>query len=109
MRPVTITVSSLGASVPVPLSLGNTPFNIGLGAALSVGANLTYKVQHTFDNVYSPTFNAATATWYDHATLTGKTASADGNYAFPVMAIRLNVTAYVSGSVTLSILSAGLI
>jgi hypothetical protein len=108
MRPVRVTVGSATTSAPVPLSIGATPFNIGLGVALSAGANLTYKVQHTFDDVFDPAFNAATATWYDHATLTGRTASADGNYAYPVVAIRLNVTPYTSGSAVMTVLAAGI-
>lgn len=41
---------------------------------------------------------------YDHSTLTGLTASAVGNLAFPVTAVRLNVTAYTSGSAALTVL-----
>ncbi len=108
MRPIRVTVGSATVSAPVPMDQYETPFNIGLGVALSAGANLTYKVQHTFDDVFSPTFNAATATWYDHATLTAKTASSDGNYAYPVVAIRLNVTPYTSGSAVLTVLQAGI-
>lgn len=108
MRPVRVTVGSLTVSAPIPLNLYSSPFNIGLGIALSVGAGLTYKVQHTFDDVFAQGFVAANATWYDHATLVNKTASSDGNYAYPVVAIRLNVTAYTSGSAVMTVLSAGI-
>ena len=40
---------------------------------------------------------------FDHATVTGKSASSDGNYAYNVTAIRLNVTAYTSGSVLMEV------
>ena len=53
-------------------------------------------------------FDPATAKWYTHATLVNKTASGEGNYAFPVSAIRLNVTAYTSGSATMNVLQAGI-
>lgn len=33
----------------------------------------------------------------DHSTLTAKTASADGNYAFPVQMVRLNITSTGTG------------
>jgi hypothetical protein len=108
MRPIRITVGSATTSAVIPLDQYISPFNIGIGVSLSVGASLTYKVQHTLDDVFSPTFNASTAVWYDHATLTGKTASADGNYASPVTAIRLNVTPWTSGTATINVLQAGL-
>lgn len=109
MQPIRVTLSSATVSNPIPLDRYISPFNVGLGVAISVGGSLTYSVQHTFDDVFSPTFNPATAAWFTNATLVAKTASADGNYAFPVTAIRLNVTTYISGSVMLSIVQAGLI
>ena len=38
-----------------------------------------------------------------HATITGNTASVDGNYAFPITAMRLNVTAWSAGVTTLTV------
>jgi hypothetical protein len=108
MRPVRVTVGSQTVSAPIPLDIYPDPFNVGLGAALSAGASLTYKVQHTFDDVYAASFNPSTATWYDHASLVSKTTSSDGNYAYPVTAIRLNVTAYTSGTVTLTAIQSGM-
>lgn len=108
MRPIRLAVSSATTSPVVVLNQYTTPFNVGIAVTLSAGASLTYKVQHTFDDVFDPAFNAATATWFDHSTLTAKTASADGNYAFPVTAIRLNVTPYTSGTATFNVVQAGL-
>lgn len=103
MRPQSIAVSSQAASNPVPLDWKRTPFAIGFCVELSGGATLTYTVQHTFDDIN----NGETAVWFDHSSVTGKTANADGNYAFPVTAIRLNVTAYTSGTATLKALQGG--
>ena len=91
----------------IPMDNYQAPFNVGMGVAVSSGASLTYTVQHTFDDVQSPDFDPATATWFPHATLAAKTASADGNYAYPITGIRLNVTAYTSGSVTLTVIQSG--
>jgi len=44
---------------------------------------------------------------FDHSTLTGKSARADGNYAYNVSMVRLNVTAFTSGVVYLDILQGG--
>lgn len=108
MRPIRVTVGSVAASNTVPLEQYISPFNLGLGVSLSVGADLTYTVQHTFDDVFARNFNPATANWFSHATMVNKTTSFDGNYAYPITAIRLNVTAYVSGSATLTIVQAGM-
>lgn len=108
MRPVRVTVSSATVSAPIPMDQYISPFNVGFGVTLSAGATLTYKVQHTFDDVFASGFDPSTAAWFDHATVTGKTASTDGNYAFPVSAIRLNVTAYTGGTATMNVLQAGI-
>lgn len=107
MRRITVTVGSQDVSQPIPMDQRNDPFNVGIGVVLSAGANLTYTVQHTFDDVFSPSFNAATATWFPNSSLAAKSASSDGNYAFPVTAIRLNVTAYTSGTATMTVIQAG--
>ena len=107
MRPIRVTLSAAGASSPIPLDHYIGPFNVGLGVSVAAGSTLTYTVQHTFDDVNSPSFDADTATWYPNSSLSAKTASLDGNYAFPVTAIRLNVTAYTAGSATMTVVQAG--
>jgi hypothetical protein len=108
MRPIRVTVGSATTSQVIPLDQYISPFNVSLGVALSAGANLTFSVQYTFDDVFDPAFNPATATWFTHATLTARTASSDGNLAFPVTGIRLNVTPYTSGTATMTVVQAGL-
>lgn len=108
MRPIRVTVGSATVSQPIILDNYTDPFNVGIGVALSAGASLTYKVQHTFDDVFANNFSAATATWYDHASLVSKTTSSDGNYAFPITALRLNVTPYTSGTATMTVIQAGM-
>ena len=108
MRPVRVTVSSQAASAPIPLDHYQGPFNVGIGVAVSAGATLTYSVQHTFDDVWAQGFDPSTAVWYPNASLAAKTTTLDGNYAFPVTAIRLNVTSYTSGSATMTVVQAGM-
>lgn len=108
MRPIRLTVGSQTTSATIPLDTYADPFNVGLAVVLSAGASLTYTVQHTFDDVYANNFNPATATWFPHASLVDKVASSDGNYAFPVTAIRLNVTIWASGTATLTVVQAGM-
>jgi hypothetical protein len=87
------------------MNLNTSPFNVGFG--VTVSGTVNYTVQHTFDDVYSATFNPSTATWFDHPTVASLAANADGNYAFPVTAIRLLVNSG-GGTATLALLQAGI-
>ena len=70
--------------------------------AVTVGAGvLTYSVEHTFDDVFD---TDVTPVAFTHSSVASQTTNKDGNYAFPVRAIRLNVTAWTSGGATLTIL-----
>ena len=106
-RPVRVTVSGATVSNPIPLNNYADPFNVGFGVKLSSGASLTYTVEHTFDDVFSPSFSPSTAVWYSNSTVVTQTTNKDGNYAFPVTAIRLNVTVWTSGTATLTSIQAG--
>jgi len=106
-RPIRVTVSSATSSRVIPLNTYISPFNVGIGCDVSAGGVLTYTVEHTFDNVQSPTFSAATATWFSNSTIVSQTADKDGNYSYPVTAVRLTVTAWTSGSVTMTVIEAG--
>lgn len=107
MRPIRVTVASQAASEPIPLDHYIGPFNVGLGVSVAAGSTLTYSVQHTFDDINDPAFDPDTATWFANSGLSAKASSLDGNYAFPVTAVRLNVTAYTSGSATMTVVQAG--
>ena len=45
---------------------------------------------------------------FTHSTLTAKTANADGNIAYPISALRLRLSAWVAGYVTLLVTQAGI-
>jgi hypothetical protein len=92
-----ITVSSQAASTPVNVA-GALIKTFGLVATVSPGASLTYNVEVTAD--VNP---SAGGNWNPHDVIRGMTASANGNIAYPITGIRLNVTTWVSGSVTLGI------
>ena len=80
-----------GVTAPVPMDQYISPFNVSI--AIVPAGTATYTVQHTFDNPFASDFNAATATWFAHPDLTSESGNNDGNYAFPVRAIRLNISA----------------
>lgn len=83
------------------------PFNIGVGCVVNSTAS-TYSVEHTFDYTGSSAFISSNATWFPNTGITAKATNADGNYAYPVTAIRLNVTAGSStGTVSMTLVQAG--
>ena len=89
MRPIRVTVTGVGQSVPIPLDKYAVPQNTGL--VVIVTGTVNYTVQHTFDDVFDENFNPATATWIDHPVLQGQTTTQDSNYAFPPEATRIVV------------------
>ena len=101
MIPVTLTQTGTGSSRPFQASYWAVPFNLGFGCVITSGA-ATYSVEHTFDDIQTN----ASPTWFPHPTAAGLEANADGNYAFPVTAIRLTVSAG-SGTVALTLVQAG--
>lgn len=105
MRPIRKTISAVASSDAAPLDHYISPFNAT--AAVLVSGSLTYTVEYTHDDVFAPDFDSATANWTPIAGLSGQTASADENIAFPVAAVRLRVSAYTSGSATLTLTQAG--
>lgn len=104
MRPVSVSVTGVAVSPVIPIDQYQNPTSIGLG--FICGAGCTATVEHTFDDVFSPTFNPATATWFPHPTMAAMVANEDGNYAYPPRGIRLNQT--VGGNTsTLRVVQAG--
>jgi len=83
------------------MNLDSTPFNVGFGVTIT-GAP-TYTVQHTFDNPWTTT----SPVWFDHPTVAAETTNQDGNYAFPVAAIKVVVTSG-TGTATLTLIQAGI-
>lgn len=103
---VTVGVNGVGVSVPVAMDIHQNGFSAALGLDITGTINVT--VQHTFEDPFSSTFNAYTATWLDHSSLASKTADTDGNYAFPCRAVRLKVNSSSSGSCVFTIIQSGI-
>lgn len=101
----TSTGTTTGALAPVPMDQYISPFNVAFAVVPSVSA--TYTVQHTFDDVFAADYNPSTGTWFNHEVIASETGNNDGNYAFPVTAIRLNIAAS-GGPVTFTIAQAGI-
>lgn len=54
-------------------------------------------------NTTTPVINYVGLRVQTNSSVSGNTSSVDGNYAFPVKAIRLNVTAWTAGTATLTV------
>jgi hypothetical protein len=68
-----------------------TPFNVSV-AVVASSSGTTYSVQHTFDDT-SFGFISSNATWFNNTGISSAAGNSNGNYAFPVTGIRINVTA----------------
>jgi hypothetical protein len=102
MRPIVVRQTGAGSSSAVPMDHYQSPFNVGF--AVVIDGTVNYTVQHTFDDV----FNASvTPTWFNHPSIASQAANANGNYAFPVTALRVTVNSG-SGAATLTIIQAGM-
>ncbi len=102
MRTQTITKTGTGSSTFAVMDTYRSPFNVGIGVVVS--GTVDYTIQHTFDDVNNP---AVTPVWYSHPTLLAQAVNADGNYAFPVAAIKILVNSG-TGSATAKIIQAGM-
>lgn len=110
MRPVRVALSNaVGSTAPIPLDINQSPFAVSIAVALTAGASLTYTVEHTYDDIYAPDFSPSTAVWWSQTSLTTKAVAAEGNYTYPVRAVRLSLVApSSSGTATMTVIQAGM-
>ena len=100
-RPITRTVASAASSTPILLNTQSaSPFNVNLLA--DVTGTLTYTVEYTVDDVFTPTYDPSTGVWNTVTGMGAQTADVAGNLAYPVTGVRVRVSSYTSGSVTLT-------
>jgi uncharacterized PurR-regulated membrane protein YhhQ (DUF165 family) len=106
MRPVRVTLTAAGVSAPIILDTYRNPFSVGVGVTKS--GDILYSVELTYDDVFSGTFNPATASWFILSGFpVGTAASANGTISSPVTAVRINV-ASITGSVVMTVIQAGM-
>lgn len=100
MRQQIATKTGTGSSNVLPMDLYISPFNVGFGVVAT--GTVTYTVQHTFDDPQT----VASPVWFSHPTIAAKSDNQDGNYAFPVAAIKVLVTAG-AGTAAMTLIQAG--
>lgn len=83
----------------VPLDIHQNPFGVSFFIhRITGGGDSTCRVEHTHKNVLVSA-DATALEIFTHVDASAVAVSADGNYAFPVRAIRLNLT-QASGAAT---------
>lgn len=100
--PAVITQNGTGTSAIWFPDWMQNPFNVGIQCVPS-GGTIQFSVQHTLDKIdisggggqgavgIGLGTTAANATWVDNPGITAATAVINGNYAFPVQAIRVQI------------------
>ena len=93
----------------IPLNIHQTPFNVGFGTISHGNGDITYRVEHTFDDVMS----GVSARVFIHEDVSAQdytgTSGKDGNYAFGIRAMRVAiVSASSSGGVELIVVQTGI-
>lgn len=97
-------LSAVDTSDFVLIDPTSVPFGVSVSVYLSPGASLTYTVEHTAAPISSPD---DTAIVLPNLVLEDMTVSSDGNYFVPITGVRLNVTAYTSGTATMYVRQVG--
>lgn len=111
MRPVTIAVTAAGFSIPLVCDYraGNIQGVVDVNFTAGPGVG-TVTVQYSATDPFSAAANAGGpglgATWYDLSGATALTANTITNIVLPITMLRLNVTAYTSGTIYLKFINA---
>jgi len=105
MKLTTITKSGTGRSSPCAVDDFQSPFNVGVGAAITSGA-ATFNIEYSFDDPMADGYTVASATWYVATGFSAVSASTGGSFTVPCKAICINITSG-TGTVTASVVQAG--
>jgi hypothetical protein len=109
-RSLTVSVTAVSTAVGtssswIPLDIFETPFNVGFGLVHSGAGGMTFRVEHTFDDVFD---TDVTPVAFTHEDVSAATTNIDGNYAFGIRAMRVTVvSACGSSSVSLRVVQVG--
>ncbi len=99
----TVTVGSADESISaaLPLNWTDEVFNKNIAVVLSDSPNMTFSVESTLDDLQDATI---TPTWSDVTGLNAKTATTIAASTARVRGARLNVTTWIAGTATITIL-----
>jgi hypothetical protein len=110
-RPFKVTITGSGESQPFMPDYMRAPFAVGVGVTVA-STTAVATVEHSFDPIFPhvfassiPVIPASAATWFPHTSISSVSSNGDGNYAFPVIGIRLRVSS--TGTATMTLEQAG--
>jgi hypothetical protein len=104
-RQMTIVANAAGPSSTFGVDINITPVNVAFGVSLSPDAVLTYNIEHTYHDLWTP-YNPEDVKWFPF--LANQIGDSDGYYAYPISGLRINITSYTSGTATIKVLQAGI-
>jgi hypothetical protein len=96
MRPVYYIVGAAASSPPIPPDIYLNPFSVSLRAViLDTGADATYTVEWTQDDIWAVGYDpdAATSVWEPVAGMSAAVVDAYATFNSPVRAFRIRQTA----------------
>lgn len=93
MRPITIQVTGVADSPPIPIDMYQNPTNISVGVV--PGAGCTYTVQYTTDDVFAVGYVPANGNWssVSAGNLVAAVTAQQAKVTDPATAYRLHQTA----------------
>lgn len=80
---------------------------VGNFAVTTVSSPTSIIVTVTNAGATAGVINASPMRVFNHSVVASQTVAKDGNYAYPIFAFRLNVTAYTSGVATMTLIEQG--
>jgi len=105
---VTLTAHGLRVGDSVIVAAAGAPLDGTYAVASVVDANtFTYTVANSGATAASPGAWLIPLRVFNHDVLAGKVVSAQDNYAFPITAVRLSLSAWGAGSATLTVTQCG--
>jgi len=102
MKPITISVTGVGASSPIIINTNVTPVNLGFVAVVT-GTVSSFTIQYSMDD---PNSSTGLVNWFA-TSISAASATASGNILYPVTAVRTSI-ATGTGSVALTLTQAGI-
>lgn len=109
-KATTATLGAISIGIPVPLNYhNNLPVTIQVVVTLVNTSSVEFTTDNILDTLPDGTLkfgaNGVNAAWTAlPAPFSGLTLSVGGSFTFPVMAVRLNMTAWTSGGATMKVL-----
>lgn len=103
MKTSTIVANALGPTAWHPANTYGCPFELVVATATG-DASLTYSVEYTYVNVLAGNDPVGDEVFVKEA---AATAASEAIFEMPVAAVRLNVTAYTSGTAVARVIQSG--